>query len=131
MKTPTVKITENVMSEVVIVVQSFGVPSHVLGYEYIKTAVSHLLEHPEYLSQITGKLYRAIAIEHGSTPSRVERAIRHAIEIAFNRTDPDYLERLYGGFVPAEKGRIINSEFLALLAERVRMKIGAYNAPMA
>ena len=130
MKTPAVKVTANVMSEVVTVVQSFGVPSHILGYEYIKTAVCCLVEHPDYLSKITQKLYPFVAEEHGSTQSRVERAIRHAIEIAFNRTDPDFLEKLYGGFVPAEKGRITNSEFLALLAERVRMKIGAYNASM-
>lgn len=131
MKTPTVKITANTMSEVITVVQGFGVPTHILGYEYIKTAVCCLLAHPDYLSKITQKLYPAIAVEHETTPSRVERALRHAVEVAFDRTDPEYLERLYGGFVPANKGRITNSEFLALLAEKVRMKIGAYNAPMA
>lgn len=128
MKTPAVRVTANTMSEVVTVVQGFGVPTHVLGYEYIKTAVCCLLAHPDYLSKITQKLYPAIAVDHGTTQSRVERAIRHAVEVAFNRTDPDFLEKLYGGFIPAEKGRITNSEFLALLAERVRMKIGAYDA---
>ena len=131
MKTPAVKVTANTMNEVVTVVQSFGVPSHILGYEYIKTAVCCLVEHPDYLSKITQKLYPFVAEEHGSTQSRVERAIRHAVEVAFDRTDPEYLERLYGDFIPANKGRVTNSEFLALLAEKVRMKIGAYNASMA
>lgn len=128
MKTPAVKVTANTMSEVITVVQGFGVPTHVLGYEYIKTAVCCLLAHPDYLIKITQKLYPAVAVDHGTTPSRVERAIRHAVEVAFDRTDPDFLEKLYGGFIPVNKGRVTNSEFLALLAEKVRMKIGVYDA---
>lgn len=91
-------------------------PAH-KGYQYIKTAISLVIEDPSYISNITKRLYPIIAKEHNTLPSRVERACRHAIEYAFSNTDPDVIYHYFGGLMSLNHGKVTNTTFIATMAE--------------
>lgn len=100
-----------------------GVPEHILGHGYIVTALKALLEDPSLLHEITGRLYPLVAVKHGTTGSRAERAIRHAIEVAWERMDLETMIRRFGCTVNPNKGKPTNSEFLARCSSIVRERM--------
>lgn len=102
-------------------IHELGVPAHIKGYQYLREAIMMSVEDIEMLSCVTKVLYPTIAKKYQTTPSRVERAIRHAIEVAFSRGKMETLESMFGYTVNEGKGKPTNSEFIALIADRIRL----------
>ena len=102
-------------------IHEIGVPAHIKGYLYLRTAILMAVENMDVLNAVTKQLYPDIAHEHGTTDTRVERAIRHAIEIAWERGNIDMIHDLFGYTIQADKGKPTNSEFIALMADRIRL----------
>lgn len=104
------------------VIHEIGVPAHIKGYQYLRDAIIMSVEDMEMLNSITKILYPTIAKKHQTTPSRVERAIRHAIEVAWSRGKMDTIDELFGYTVNNGKGKPTNSEFIALIADKIRLE---------
>ncbi len=100
-----------------------GVPAHIRGYLYLRDAIIMVANKVEIMGAVTKELYPAIARKYATTPSRVERAIRHAIEVAWSRGNVDLLGRIFGHTINAERGKTTNSEFIAMLADKLRMDL--------
>ena len=98
-----------------------GVPAHIKGYLYLRTAILIAVEDMDVLNAVTKQLYPDIAAEYDTTDTRVERAIRHAIEVAWERGNIDLIHDLFGYTIQADKGKPTNSEFIALMADRIRL----------
>lgn len=107
------------------VLHEIGVPAHIRGYHYMREAIIMSVNDLDVLNYITKELYPSIAKKCGTTPSRVERAIRHAIEVAFSRGKIDVIDNLFGYTVNTHKGKPTNSEFIALIADRLRIELKA------
>lgn len=103
-------------------IHQLGVPAHIKGYHYLRTAIFASVENPELLDSVTKLLYPTVAQKYNTTSSRVERAIRHAIEIAWDRGDIDVLNSFFGYTVNTCKGKPTNSEFIALITDRLRLQ---------
>ena len=104
-----------------------GVPSHIKGYQYIREGIALVYEHPEIVGGITKELYPEIAKKYSSTVSRVERAIRHAIEVSWNRGNWDLMEEIFGHSVDIDKAKPTNSEFIVTIADKLRLE---FNKPL-
>ena len=104
------------------VIHEVGVPAHIKGYQYLRDAIILAVNDMEMLNSITKVLYPTIAKKHQTTPSRVERAIRHAIEVAWSRGKMDTIDALFGYTVSTGKGKPTNSEFIALIADKIRLE---------
>lgn len=102
-------------------IHEIGVPAHIKGYQYLREAIMMSVEDPTMISSITKILYPTIAKRFQTTPSRVERAIRHAIEVAWSRGRMETLDALFGYTIDTGKGKPTNSEFIALIADRIRL----------
>ena len=102
-------------------IHEIGVPAHIKGYQYLREAIVMAVEDPVMISSITKLLYPTIAKRFQTTPSRVERAIRHAIEVAWSRGRMETLDAVFGYTVDTGKGKPTNSEFIALIADRIRL----------
>lgn len=111
---------ERMITEILL---DIGIPCHVKGYRYLVTAIGTVLDNPELMNSVVKELYRAVASAHNTTPSRVERAIRVAIECGWDRGDIDILSHYFGNTVSADKGRPTNSEFIARVVDIVRLKL--------
>lgn len=111
----------NLENRVARIITHVGVPAHISGYRYLRQAVRLVVNRVDLLGAVTKELYPTIARDNGSTPSRVERAIRHAIEIAWTRGDAQLHLELFGPTLKPDRGKPTNSEFIALLADRLRM----------
>ncbi len=109
-------------AEVTNIIHEIGVPAHIKGYQYLRDAIIMSVNDGEMLSSITKRLYPTIAKNHKTTSSRVERAIRHAIEVAWSRGKMDTIEELFGYTVSSRKGKPTNSEFVALIADKIRLE---------
>ncbi|MBR1416894.1 MAG: sporulation transcription factor Spo0A [Bacilli bacterium] len=103
-----------------------GMPSHIKGYQYVRDAIMMMYDNPIYIGGITKKLYPAIADKYNTTSSRVERAIRHAIEVSWNRGDYDLMDEIFGHSVDFDRAKPTNSEFLATLADRINLNENKY-----
>jgi two-component system response regulator (stage 0 sporulation protein A) len=114
--------TMNLEARVTEIMHELGIPAHIRGYLYLREAIVLSVGQVEYLGAVTKELYPTIARKYGTLPGRVERAIRHAIEVAFSRGNTEVLQRFFGHTVSAEKGKPTNSEFIALLADHIRMQ---------
>lgn len=101
---------------------SLGIPSHIRGYQYIRESVYMMYENPDMIGGITKSIYPEIAIRFDTTASRVERAIRHAIEVSWSRGDYELMEELFGHSVDYDRSKPTNSEFIATLADSLRLK---------
>lgn len=125
MKTPNIPITREVQEEIVHSLREINFPAHVKGYGYAKTALEIVLNNPESIEAITKELYPTVARIHRTTSSRVERALRHGIELIYDRNTPDDLNEHLG---PSSwnKGKLTNSEFLAVMAENIRMALDRF-----
>lgn len=113
----------NLEMDVTNVIHEIGVPAHIKGYQYLRDAIIMSVNDMEMLNSITKILYPTIAKKHQTTPSRVERAIRHAIEVAWDRGDLETLQRFFGYTVSNAKGKPTNSEFIAMISDRIRLKM--------
>lgn len=109
-------------SKVTNILHEIGVPAHIRGYHYMREAIMMSVNDMDVLNYITKELYPAIAKKCNTTPSRVERAIRHAIEVAWNRGKIEAIDTLFGYTVNNHKGKPTNSEFIALIADRLRLE---------
>lgn len=104
---------------------SLGIPSHIKGYQYIRESILLIYNNPYIIGGITKELYPEVAGRYKTTPSRVERAIRHAIEVSWNRGDYDYMEELFGHSVDYDRAKPTNSEFIATVADKLRLDLNA------
>lgn len=104
------------------IIHEIGVPAHIKGYLYLREAITMVVDNVELLSAVTKELYPNIAKRFNTTPSRVERAIRHAIEVAWSRGKVDTINNLFGYTVNTDKGKPTNSEFIAMVADKLRLE---------
>ncbi|SPF52509.1 fragment of stage 0 sporulation protein A (part 2/2) [Candidatus Desulfosporosinus infrequens] len=111
----------NLVSEVTTLMHQIGIPAHVKGYQYIRDAILMVVEDVSILGAVTKELYPGIAKKHNTASSRVERGIRHAIELAWQRGQSDTLKRIFGYSMNIERQKPTNSEFIALLADKFRV----------
>ena len=109
-------------SQVTEIIHRIGVPAHIKGYQYLRTAIMMTIEDNDLINAVTKVLYPAVAKKYQTTSSRVERAIRHAIEVAWDRGDIDTLNAFFGYTIQNERGKPSNSEFIAMLADNMRLK---------
>ena len=115
-------LTENQLEIIITnMIHEIGVPAHIKGYQYLRDSIMMAVCDMDILNSITKQLYPSIAQKFDTTPSRVERAIRHAIEVAWGRGNMDTIDALFGYTIHAGKGKPTNSEFIALIADKLRL----------
>ena len=114
---------ENLEALVTNIIHEVGVPAHIKGYQYLREAIMMVVNDIDVINQITKSLYPQIAQRFETTPSRVERAIRHAIEVAWGRGEPGIMENIFGYTISAAKGKPTNSEFIAMIADKLRLEL--------
>ncbi len=117
--------TKSLEAKITNIIHEIGVPAHIKGYLYLREAIGMVVENIELLSAVTKELYPNIAKNFNTTPSRVERAIRHAIEVAWSRGKLDTINNLFGYTVHTDKGKPTNSEFIAMVADKLRLEQNA------
>ena len=117
------KSEENLEALVTNVIHEVGVPAHIKGYQYLREAIIMVVNDIDVINQITKSLYPKIAEKFTTTPSRVERAIRHAIEVAWGRGQQEVVENIFGYTISASKGKPTNSEFIAMIADKLRLEL--------
>lgn len=111
----------NLENEITAIIHEVGVPAHIKGYHYLRDAIAMSVEDIEMLGAVTKILYPEIAKKHNTTSSRVERAIRHAIEVAWSRGRIETIEKIFGYTINEGKGKPTNSEFIAMIADKIRL----------
>ena len=118
------KVNEELSLEVKIteILHEVGVPAHIKGYQYLRTSIIDVVNNIELLGAITKELYPMIAQKYTTTPSRVERAIRHAIEVAWTRGKIETINNIFGYTIHNNKGKPTNSEFIAMIADKLRLE---------
>ena len=109
-------------NRVTAVIHEIGVPAHIKGYQYLREAIIIAVNDMEVINAITKVLYPQVAKTFATTPSRVERAIRHAIEVAWDRGDVEVLQKFFGYTVSGVKGKPTNSEFIAMIADSLSLR---------
>lgn len=120
------KTEEDLETDVTEIIHEVGVPAHIKGYQYLRDAIVMSVKDMDMLNSITKILYPTIAKKYQTTPSRVERAIRHAIEVAWSRGRMDTLDEMFGYTINRGKGKPTNSEFIALITDRIRLDYKIY-----
>lgn len=110
-----IKITE--------ILHQIGVPAHIKGYNYLRDSIFMSVENPDIINAVTKKLYPSVAKKYETTSSRVERAIRHAIEVAWDRGDVDILNSYFGYTIHNDRGKPTNSEFIAMISDKLRLQL--------
>lgn len=118
----TVNSHKSLEAKITNIIHEIGVPAHIKGYLYLREAITMVVDNVELLSAVTKELYPNIAKRFNTTPSRVERAIRHAIEVAWSRGKVDTINNLFGYTVNTDKGKPTNSEFIAMVADKLRLE---------
>ena len=113
--------SENLESQVTAIIHEVGVPAHIKGYQYLREAIIIAVNDMDVINEVTKVLYPEVAKRFNTTPSRVERAIRHAIEVAWDRGDLETLQKYFGYTVSNAKGKPTNSEFIAMIADRLQL----------
>ncbi len=105
------------------ILHEIGVPAHIKGYHYLRDSIIMSVEKPEIINAVTKQLYPSVAKKYETTSSRVERAIRHAIEVAWDRGDIDVLNSYFGYTIHNDRGKPTNSEFIAMISDKLRLQI--------
>lgn len=113
---------EDIESQVTKIIHQIGVPAHIKGYQYLRTAILMTIDDSNIINSVTKVLYPSVAKQYSTTTSRVERAIRHAIEVAWDRGDIDTLNSYFGYTIQNNRGKPTNSEFIAMIADNLRLK---------
>ena len=114
---------ENLETQVTRIIHEIGIPAHIKGYQYLRASIIMAAKDMDAINAITKLLYPEVAKKFNTTSSRVERAIRHAIEVAWDRGDIDVLNSIFGYTVHTNKGKPTNSEFIAMISDKLRMKM--------
>lgn len=114
---------DNIELEISKIMRDIGVPAHIKGYQYLRTSIMLCIDDAEMLGSVTKILYPTVAKQYSTTPSRVERAIRHAIEVAWDRGDVDVLSSYFGYTIQAQRGKPTNSEFIAMIADKLKLQM--------
>lgn len=114
---------KNLEMEVTSIMHDIGIPAHIKGYQYLRDSIMMVVKNIEVINSITKQLYPTIAREYNTTPSRVERAIRHAIEVAWSRGQMETIDQLFGYTIHNGKGKPTNSEFIAMIADKLRLEM--------
>jgi two-component system response regulator (stage 0 sporulation protein A) len=115
---------DSMEAAVTLAIQRIGIPPHIRGYRYVRDAIMMVARDMSLLKSVTTQLYPRIAKKYDTLPTRVERALRHAIEVAWTRGDMDAIQEYFGFTVDSEKGKPTNSEFIAMIADRVTISMG-------
>lgn len=118
--------TPDIESQVTQIIHQIGVPAHIKGYQYLRTAILLTVQDSDVINSVTKVLYPSVAKKYATTTSRVERAIRHAIEVAWDRGDVDTLNSYFGYTIQNNRGKPTNSEFIAMIADNLRLKYKMY-----
>lgn len=118
---PALITTKNFEVEVTNILHQMGVPAHIKGYQYLRDTITFVIEDMNLLGAITKELYPMIAKKYNTTASRVERAIRHGIELAWDRGNMELMNRYFGYTIDVERGKPTNSEFIAMIADKLKM----------
>ena len=105
------------------IIHQIGVPAHIKGYQYLRDSIIMAIEDDDSINAVTKRLYPTVAKKHGTTSSRVERAIRHAIEVAWDRGDVDVLNSYFGYTIHNGRGKPTNSEFIAMISDKFRLQL--------
>lgn len=105
------------------ILHSVGIPAHIKGYTYLRCAITMTVKDPDVINFVTKSLYPSVASKCGTTSTRVERAIRHAIEVAWDRGDVDVLDSYFGYTISRQRGKPTNSEFIAMIADKIRLGV--------
>ena len=113
----------NVQVSITKILHQLGIPSHIKGYQYIREAISLVYTNPNLIGGITKELYPEIGQKYKTSVSRVERAIRHAIEVSWNRGDWSLMEDIFGHSVDIDKAKPTNSEFIVTIADKLRLEM--------
>lgn len=121
-KMPSAGVPSDIETQVTKIIHQIGVPAHIKGYQYLRCAIIMTIEDSEVINSVTKVLYPTVAKRFKTTTSRVERAIRHAIEVAFDRGDVDTLNSYFGYTIQNSRGKPTNSEFIAMIADNLRLK---------
>ena len=116
-------ITNTLEMQVTEIIHQIGVPAHIKGYQYLRDAILMAIEDDDIINAVTKRLYPAVAKKHSTTSSRVERAIRHAIEVAWDRGDVDILNAYFGYTIHTGRGKPTNSEFIAMISDKFRLQL--------
>ena len=112
----------NLQISITKILHELGIPSHIKGYQYIREGIGIIYERPETIGGITKELYPELATKFDTTVSRVERAIRHAIEVSWNRGSWDLMEEIFGHSVDIDKAKPTNSEFIVTIADKLKLE---------
>ncbi len=120
-RTAMQKSTRNTEAIIADIMREIGVPAHIKGYQYLRESIMLVRENPDLIHAVTKELYPSIAKKNSTTSSRVERAIRHAIEVAWDRGDVDVLSSYFGYTILNSRGKPTNSEFIAMISEKLRL----------
>lgn len=116
----------DIEAQVTRIIHQIGVPAHIKGYQYLRTAILLTVKDSDIINSVTKVLYPSVAKKYQTTTSRVERAIRHAIEVAWDRGDVDTLNSYFGYTIQNNRGKPTNSEFIAMIADNLRLKYKLY-----
>ena len=120
---PAVTASGSLEMRVTEIIHQIGVPAHIKGYQYLRDAILMAIEDDDIINAVTKRLYPAVAKKHSTTSSRVERAIRHAIEVAWDRGDVDVLNSYFGYTIHNGRGKPTNSEFIAMISDKFRLQL--------
>ena len=119
--------SKDIQIQVTNLLHALGIPSHIKGYQYLREAIMMVVNNIDIINQITKQLYPDIAVKYHTTPSRVERAIRHAIEVSWLRGDIDLMDEIFGHSVDIDRAKPTNSEFIVTLADKLRLDMINHN----
>lgn len=114
---------QNMEIKVTEILHQIGVPAHIKGYHYLRDSIIMSVENPDIINAVTKQLYPSVAKKYATTSSRVERAIRHAIEVAWDRGDVDILNSYFGYTIHNSRGKPTNSEFIAMISDKLRLQL--------
>ncbi len=123
---PNAQGAPDIETQVTKIIHQIGVPAHIKGYQYLRTAILLTIQDSDIINSVTKVLYPSVAKKYQTTTSRVERAIRHAIEVAWDRGDVDTLNSYFGYTIQNNRGKPTNSEFIAMIADNLRLKYKLY-----
>ncbi len=115
--------SSNMELKITEILHQIGVPAHIKGYHYLRSSILMSIENPDIINSVTKQLYPSVAKKYNTTSSRVERAIRHAIEVAWDRGDIDVLNSYFGYTIHNSRGKPTNSEFIAMISDRLRLQL--------
>ena len=118
--------SQDIETQVTKIIHQIGVPAHIKGYQYLRTAILLTIRDSDVINSVTKVLYPTVAKKYQTTTSRVERAIRHAIEVAWDRGDVETLNSYFGYTIQNDRGKPTNSEFIAMIADNLRLKYKLY-----